>query len=118
MRNLFVLLLFGVSLSGHAQIIDSFPMPPLSFDQKGDLVITASPGSSEHDFDYFLGKWDLKSKHLNSRLTNCKEFTEFEFKLLNEKILAGAGNEDIAWRTVDGKQWESRTIRLFDKQTR
>ena len=107
-----------VSLSGYAQIIDSFPMPPLTFDRKGDLVITASPGSSEHDFDYLLGKWNLKNKHLNSRLTNCKEYTEFEFQVLNEKILAGAGNEDIGWRTVDGKPWEGRAIRLFDKQTR
>ena len=118
MRNLFVLLLLAVSLSGHAQIIDSFPMPPLSFDQNGDLVIKASPGSSGHDFDFFLGKWKFKNEHLNSRLTNCKEYTELEFRSLTERILAGAGNQDITWRTVNGKAWESRTIRLFDKQTR
>ena len=119
MKYTFVFLLLTVFKSGHAQpIIDSFPLPPLTFDAKGELVITASPTSSASDFDFFIGKWTLKNKHLNSRLTNCKEYTEFEWTAEVTRILEGIGNTDVARRIVDGKPWEGRTIRIFDTQSK
>ena len=35
----------------------SLPIPKLSFDEKGDLKITASATSSPSDFDFLVGKW-------------------------------------------------------------
>jgi len=105
--------------SGNAQIIDSFPMPPLKFDPKGDLIITASPASSQHDFDFFVGKWKMKNRHLNARLANCKEYTEFESEVKDSSGLRGMGNFDIVTRHLDdGKVYEGRTVRTFDPQTR
>ena len=118
MKYVLPLMLVMLCQFGHAQIIDSFPMPQLTFDAKGDLVITASTTSSENDFDFLIGKWNLKNKHLNSRLTNCKEYTEFEFTVECSKILEGAGNEDVGRRIVNGKPYEGRTIRVFDRETR
>jgi hypothetical protein len=119
MKYALILLFLAVVKFGHAQpIIDSFPMPPLTFDAKGDLVITASPTSSAGDFDFIIGKWTLKNKHLNSRLTNCKEYTEFEWTVEVTKILDGIGNTDVCRRIVDGKPWEGRTIRIFDNQSK
>ena len=119
MRSALVLLLLAAFNFGNAQIIDSFPMPKLKFDSKGELIITASPTSSKNDFDYLVGKWKMKNKHLNSRLNNCKEWTEFESTVEDVSGLEGMGNFDIVRRQFnDGKVYEGRTIRTFDPQTR
>jgi hypothetical protein len=114
----FLLLLLTAFNSGNAQGIDTFPMPKMTFDSKGELVIVASPTSSQHDFDFLIGKWKMKNKHLNSRLNNCKEWTEFESFVQDSSGLQGMGNFDVVKRSVDGKVYEGRTIRTFDPQTR
>ena len=60
----------------------------------------------------------MKNKHLNSRLNNCKEFTEFEGTVENHNGLEGMGNFDIVRRDNNGKIYEGRTIRTFDPETR
>lgn len=112
------LVLLAVFNCGHAQGIDSFPLPPLKFDAKGDIIITASSTSSSHDFDYLVGKWTMKNKHLNKRLSNCKEWTEFESSVENVNGLEGNGNFDIVRSNNNGKKYEGRTIRTFDPETR
>ncbi len=100
-------------------MIDSFPMPVLKFDPKGELIITASPKSSNKDFDFLIGKWLMKNKHLNARLANCKEYTEFESSVEDHAGLEGMGNFDVVRRQLDnGSVYEGRTIRTFDPQTR
>ena len=118
MRFTLVLLLLAAFNLANAQIIDTFPMPKLQFDAKGELVITASPTSSSHDFDYLVGKWKMKNKHLNSRLNNCKEWTEFESTVEDVSTLQGMGNFDIVRSNVNGKPYEGRTIRTFDPVTK
>jgi len=119
MRYAFFLLLLAAFHSGNAQITDTFHMPKLKFDPKGDLIITASATSSKHDFDYLVGKWTMKNKHLNERLNNCKEWTEFESSVENWSGLEGVGNFDIVRRRLDnGTVYEGRTIRTFDPETR
>jgi hypothetical protein len=118
MKYALSLLLLTLMKFGQAQIIDSFPMPRLTFDPRGELVITASPTSSQHDFDYLVGKWKMKNKHLNSRLNNCKEWTEFESSVVDSGGLEGMGNFDIVRRNNNGKIYEGRTIRTFDAETR
>lgn len=119
MKYAFVLLLLMTAFNaGNAQGLDSFPMPKLAFDSKGELVIVASPTSSNKDFDFLIGKWKMKNKHLNSRLNNCKEWTEFESFVQDSSGLQGMGNFDVVTRSVDGKIYEGRTIRTFDPQTR
>jgi len=118
-RGLGTLLLLVIFQSLTAQVIDSFPLPALKFDPKGELIITASPTSSNKDFDFLVGKWVMKNKHLNARLANCKEYTEFESTVENSAGLQGMGNFDVVRRQLpDGKVYEGRTIRTFDPQTR
>ena len=112
------LLLLVLVHSGKAQVIDSFPLPALKFDPRGEPIITASPTSSNKDFDFLIGKWIMKNKYLNARLANCKEYTEFESTVENSAGLEGMGNFDIVRRQLpDGKVYEGRTIRTFDPQT-
>jgi hypothetical protein len=117
MRYTIAFLLLMASYAGNAQL-ESYPMPKLKFDPKGELIITASATSSSHDFDYLVGKWTMKNKHLNSRLNNCKEWTEFESTVEDHGGLEGMGNFDVVRRDVDGKVYEGRTIRIFDPETK
>ena len=52
---------------------ESIPIPKISFDDKGDLKITASATSSPNDFDFLVGKWNMHNRHLNKRLANCRD---------------------------------------------
>jgi hypothetical protein len=98
--------------------LDSFPLPPLKFAPNGDLIITADPQSSGKDFDFFIGKWTMHNKHLNARLANNKEFTEFESTVEDYPGLEGNGNFDVVHRQLpDGKVYEGRTVRTFDPKT-
>jgi hypothetical protein len=118
MKYLFAFLLFAASYTCKAQI-DSFPLPALHFDSHGELIITASPTSSNHDFDFLAGKWKMKNKHLNARLAHCKEYTEFETEVEASIGLQGMGSFDIVRRHLDnGTIYEGRTVRTFDPATK
>jgi len=98
------------------------PIPKLSFDAKGDLKITASATSSPSDFDFLVGKWKMHNRHLNKRLENCKDWTEFDSSDENTKILGGNADMDT-YSTAQfpgqaGKLFEGLTLRLFNPKTR
>src|SRR5688572_85978 len=123
MKYLLTLLLAGTFIVTGAQdnplkTDESLAIPKLNFDSNGALAIVASPTSSPRDFDFLVGKWRLKHRKLKSRLTNSHEWEEFETVVEDSGILAGIGNMDIGYGTIDGKPWEGRTIRVFDPKTR
>lgn len=101
---------------------ESIPIPKVTMDPKGDLVITASPTSSSNDFDFLVGKWKMHNRHLNKRLENCKEWTEFESSDENSKLLSGTIDMDTYSTTEfpgqEGKLFQGLTLRLFNPQTR
>lgn len=97
---------------------DSIVLPKLHFDSNGDLLLSASPTSSKHDFDFFVGKWDLQNKKLNSRLSNCMEWTEFHSTQEMYPVLNGLGNIDNFLATIDGVPFEGMTVRLFSPKTK
>src|SRR5436309_16073686 len=72
----------------------SLPIPKLSFDEKGDLKITASATSSPSDFDFLVSKWKMHNRHLNKRLEDSKDWTEFDSSDENTKILGGNADMD------------------------
>jgi hypothetical protein len=100
----------------------SLPIPKLSFDAKGDLKITASGTSSPSDFDFLVGKWKMHNRHLNKRLENGKDWTEFDSSDENTKILGGNADMDTYSTTQfpgqNGKLFEGLTLRLFNPKTR
>jgi hypothetical protein len=123
MKHLLTLLLATVLFPAYAQNDalkpdQSLPIPNLMFDARGELVIVPSATSSPHDFDFLIGKWNLKHRKLSSRLNNSNEWKEFETQVEDFEILAGIGNMDVGRATIDDKPWEGRTIRLFNSKTR
>jgi hypothetical protein len=55
---------------------------------------------------------------LNSRLSNCSDWTEFDALCDCRIILNGFGNIDSFQTTIDGKVFEGMSLRLFNPQTR
>lgn len=97
-------------------------IPKLNFDANGNLLIAASPTSSQSDFDFLVGKWQMHNRRLNKRLENCKDWTEFESSDENSKILSGTGDMDT-YSTNEmpgmvGTHFEGLTIRLFNPKTK
>lgn len=94
------------------------PISKINIDANGELVITASPTSSKDDFDFFVGKWQLKNKKLKERLANCSEWVEFESTQEMRKLLNGLGNIDDFLAEFDGEPFEGMSLRLFNPKTR
>jgi hypothetical protein len=127
MKRLTFILFFAATFSTLGQKPElvpdsSIPIPKVEFDAKGDLKLTASPGSSSNDFDFLVGKWSMHNRHLDKRLANCHDWTEFDSSSVNAKILTGAADMDT-YSTTDfpgmgGKLFEGLTLRLFDPKTR
>jgi hypothetical protein len=96
----------------------SIPIPPLRVDASGALLITASPASSVHDFDFLVGDWKLSNRKLKSRLTGSKEWLAFESRVEMRQILGGVGNIDKYTETANGKPYEGVALRLFDTKAK
>jgi hypothetical protein len=97
----------------------TIPIPALSFDDNGELIIKASATSSHNDFDLLAGKWKMYHKRLKSRLVNNNEWSDLESTDINYgTILNGIGNTDMYKATFDGLPFEGFTIRLFNPENR
>jgi hypothetical protein len=93
-------------------------IPKLNFDNDGELIVPASPTSSMNDFDFFVGKWNLRNRKLKSRLNNCDEWDEFESTQEMYKVLNGLGNIDNYLATFDGVPFEGMSVRIFNPKTK
>ena len=127
MKYLITILLFAICDIGQAQqtVLTNDPaiaIPKLSFDEKSELKITASATSSPNDFDFLVGKWKMHNRHLNKRLENCKDWTEFDSSDENTKILGDTADMDTYSTTEfpgqEGKLFQGLTLRLFNPKTR
>lgn len=83
-----------------------------------DLKIVPSKTSSENDFDFLVGSWTVKNKMLKARLSNNKEWSEFDSTLDMRKILLGLANVEAYRSEMNGKPFEGMAVRLFDPKTR
>ena len=127
MKYLATILFLALCSIGQAQKTvlttdETLAIPKLTFDPNGELKITASPMSSQRDFDFLVGKWKMHNRRLNKRLENCKDWTEFESSDENVKILSGTADMDTYSTTEmpgqEGKSFEGVTLRLFNPKTR
>ncbi len=98
---------------------ESIKIPHLNFDEQGELVLTASATSSQHDFEFLTGKWKMYHRKLKSRLSNNNEWIPLESEDENfGALLGGLGNSDLYKAIFDGKPFEGFTLRLFNPKTR
>ena len=127
MKHLVAILLLAACHVGNAQetVLTTDPtlaVPKLSFDEKGELKVTASATSSPNDFDFLVGKWKMHNRRLNKRLEGNNEWTEFDSYDENSKILSDTADADTYSTTempgMEGKRFEGLTLRLFNPKTR
>lgn len=68
-----------------------------------------------HDFDFWIGRWNVRNARLKSRLTGCTEWEEFDATAEAHFLPGGIGNIDhfdaSAWRPG----FVGMTVRLFDR---
>jgi hypothetical protein len=93
-------------------------MQEQSLTSVGRPSIIASNNSSPNDFDFLVGKWNIHSRKLKTRLDNCQEWSEFEAFGECRKILNGFGNIDDFRTEFNGKPFEGMALRLFNPKTK
>ena len=82
------------------------------------LVISPSKTSSQHDFDFFEGKWKLLNRRLKTRLDKCTEWFEYDGTNADKKMLNGIGHTNNNIAVIDGKSVEGVGLTLFNPETR
>lgn len=93
-------------------------MEQVQLNEAGELIITPAASSSQHDFDFLQGNWQVLNRKLKTRLNGCTEWLEFPATQEFWKVLQGMGNTDRFITVVDGKPFEGLTLRLFNPATR
>ena len=70
-----------------------------------------------HDFDFFIGKWQIANRRLRQRLANCSEWEAFPGSTVVQSILDGLGNfEEGTFKRAAGTM-RGMTLRLFNPST-
>lgn len=117
------LIIAPLFIAAFSQAQPSWPEGPMLVNAKisssGELLVTPSKNSSQHDFEFLEGKWLMKYKKLTERLKNSNDWIEFESAYENfGMMLNGLGNTDFSKTILDNKVSEGFTLRLFNPQTR
>jgi len=79
-------------------------------------TLAAAPIVS-HDFDFMVGRWNVKNRFLNGRLRGSHLWIEFDATYEFELLLNGLGNIDHFHAGREGRAIEGITLRLWDPST-
>lgn len=66
------------------------------------------------DFDFLIGNWRVRHRRLKERLSNCRDWIEFDGTCLTRKILDGSGNIDQHFVDLPGDPYHAVAFRTFD----
>ena len=70
-----------------------------------------------HDFDFWMGSWNVHNRCLRERLKGATDWVEFEATVSARPLLDGLGNED-EFRTNHDGGFTGMSFRFFDPETR
>jgi hypothetical protein len=65
--------------------------------------------SNEHDFDFFMGRWNVHGQRLRERLAGCDEWLDITGITEVWPLLGGLGNVD----TYETERFQGASIRFF-----
>lgn len=72
-----------------------------------------------HDFDFFVGRWNVTNRRLDRRLVGSDTWLEFPATSDAFACLDGIGNFDqIRFDLPDGQSLTGMTVRIFNPETR
>jgi hypothetical protein len=85
----------------------------------GLIAMSSAQGASSaaHDFDAFLGKWQVRHRRLKQRLVGNTQWEEYDGTSNWQSILGGIANfnESVVQRA--GQTYRSMGLRAFDAKT-
>lgn len=70
-----------------------------------------------HDFDFWLGRWDVRNRRLARRLAGSDDWDQFDSKVAARALPGGLGNEDV-FCTAYGGGFVAMSFRFYDPDTR
>ena len=70
-----------------------------------------------HDFDFFMGRWNVHGRRLRERLKGSHEWIELEVTAVARPLLSGFGNED-EFHTDFWPGFVGMSFRFFDPRTK
>jgi hypothetical protein len=73
--------------------------------------------SGVHDFDFFVGHWQVHHRRLKERLANSHEWIKFEGTTVAQKLMQGYGNIDDNVLEFPGGTYRAVTLRSFDPKS-
>jgi hypothetical protein len=72
--------------------------------------------ATSSDFDFLLGKWNVRNRRLAHRLVGSDDWDEFPSKAAARPLPGGLGNEDV-FCTAYGGGFVGMSFRFFDPAT-
>lgn len=83
-----------------------------------NMQTSAQQEDGRHDFDFYLGRWQVQNRRLKQRLVGSDEWEEYEATDESRAILGGLGSIDDYRSEHFGGNFRGMAIRFFDHQTR
>jgi hypothetical protein len=80
-------------------------------------AFAASGAGREHDFDFFLGRWQVGHRRLKRRLASNQEWEEFAGATHCQSLLGGFANINDSIVNRSGGTYRSIGLRAFDAKT-
>ena len=72
--------------------------------------------ATSSDFDFWMGKWDVRNRRLARRLAGSDDWDEFDSKVAARPLPGGLGNEDVFCTDYAGG-FVGMSFRFFDPET-
>jgi len=89
----------------------------LSATTEVDVTTAVKERATSTDFDFLLGRWDVRNRRLVRRLADSDEWDEFHSKAAARPLPAGLGNEDVFCTDYAGG-FVGMSFRFYDPETR
>ena len=73
--------------------------------------------TSDHDFDFFFGSWNVRHRYLKTRLAKSTEWLEIAGTCVTLPTMGGAGNMDDNLIEKPDGTYRAMTVRTYDAKT-
>ena len=80
------------------------------------MTVDVRERATSHDFDFWMGRWNVRNRRLVRRLAGSDEWDEFESKVAARPLPGGLGNEDV-YCTEYGGGFIGMSFRFYDPET-
>ena len=80
------------------------------------MTVAVKERATSRDFDFWMGKWNVRNRRLARRLDGCDEWDEFDAKVAARLLPGGFGNEDV-FCTEYGGGFVGVSFRFYDPDT-